>query len=46
MPDNWSAEETDDPRTCRPGNFYKVEKWSRTARIGCCRVASDIRLTP
>jgi hypothetical protein len=32
MPDDWSAEETDDPRYADRRNFYKVEKWSRDGR--------------
>jgi hypothetical protein len=29
MPDDWSAEETDDPLYADRRNFYKVEKWSK-----------------
>ena len=29
MPDDWSAEEPNDPATPTGAIFYKVEKWSR-----------------
>jgi hypothetical protein len=31
---DWSAEETDDPRYADRLNFYKVEKWSRNPVTG------------
>jgi hypothetical protein len=44
--DDWSHEETDDPRYADRRNFYKVEKWSRMGsglRNCCSRTWHDRR---